>query len=68
MPVTYTIYPAEKLIRTTCIREVNLEEVTDHFRELERDLNRPDRLNVLLDLSETTSVPIALKSRQRATK
>jgi hypothetical protein len=63
MPVTYKIYPAEKLIRTRCIGDVTLEEVTEHFRELERDPNLPDRLNVLLDLSETTSVPSAQEVR-----
>jgi hypothetical protein len=57
MPVTYKIDPAKKLIRTRCIGDVNLEEVTEHFRELQRDPNLPDRLNVLLDLTEITSVP-----------
>jgi hypothetical protein len=59
MPVTYKIYPDKKLIRTRCTGDVNPKEVADHFRELERDPNRPDRLNVLLDLSEVTSVPEA---------
>jgi hypothetical protein len=63
MPVTYTIYPAKNLIHTRCIGDVTLEEVTEHFRELERDPNRPDRLNVLLDLSEMTSVPEAQQVR-----
>jgi hypothetical protein len=57
MPVTYKIDPAKKLIRTTCIGDVNPEEVADHFRVLGRDPSRPDRLNVLLDLSEVTSLP-----------
>ncbi len=59
MPVTYEIYPAKKLIRTRCTGDLNPEEITAHFRELERDPNRPDRLNVLLDLSEVTSLPEA---------
>jgi hypothetical protein len=59
MPVTYDIYPAKKLIRTRCTGDLNPEEITAHFRELERDPNRPDRLNVLLDLSEVTSLPEA---------
>jgi hypothetical protein len=63
MPVTYKIYPAEKLIRTRCIGDVTLVEVTDHFRELQRDPNLPDFLNVLLDLSEMTSVPEAQQLR-----
>lgn len=57
MPVTYRIDPAKKLIRTTCVGNVSPKEVADHFRELERDPNRPDRLNVLLDLCEATSLP-----------
>jgi hypothetical protein len=57
MPVTYKINSAKRLIRTTCTGKVNPEEVANHFRELERDPNRPDRLNVLLDLSEVTSLP-----------
>ncbi|MCU1310393.1 MAG: hypothetical protein JWO20_1518 [Candidatus Angelobacter sp.] len=57
MPVTYEIDLAKKLIRTACVADVTLEEVKNHFRELERDPNRPDRLNVLLDLCEMTSVP-----------
>ena len=57
MPVMYQIDPARKLIRTRCIGDVNPEEVAEHFRELERDPNRPDRLNVLLDLCEATSLP-----------
>jgi hypothetical protein len=63
MPVTYVIDPAKSLIHTKCIGDVNLQEIKDHFRELERDPNRPDRLNVLLDLSETTSVPNVLEVR-----
>jgi hypothetical protein len=63
MPVIYTIYPARNLIHTRCFGDVTLEEVTEHFRELERDPNRPDRLNVLLDLSEMTSVPEAQQVR-----
>jgi hypothetical protein len=57
MPVTYQLDPAKKLIRTRCIGDVNQEEVASHFQQLERDPNRPDRLNVLLDLSEATSLP-----------
>src|SRR5437899_1070372 len=57
MPVTYQIEHARRLIRTRCIGNVSFEEVAAHFRELERDPDRPDRLDVLLDLSEITSVP-----------
>jgi hypothetical protein len=36
---------------------VTLEEVLHHFQTLERDPLRPDRLSVLLDLSEEESLP-----------
>jgi len=57
MAVTYVIDPKEKLIRTTCVGNVTLPEVLGHFRELERDPNCADRLDVFLDLSETNSLP-----------
>jgi hypothetical protein len=57
MPVTYEIYPARNLIRTWCFGDVTLKEVQNHFRELEQDPKRPDRLNVMLDLSGMTSIP-----------
>jgi hypothetical protein len=58
MPVTYSIDPNEKLIRTTCVGEVTLDEVVRHFRELEQDPNCLQPLDVFLDLSETSSVPL----------
>jgi len=58
MPVTYVIYPKEKLIRTKCIGNVTVGEVTGHFRELEHDPNCTHRLDVFLDLSETSSLPL----------
>jgi hypothetical protein len=48
---------AKHLIHTRCIGDVNPGEIADHFQELARDLNRPDWLNVLLDLTEETSLP-----------
>lgn len=57
MPVTYHIDTAKGIIRTTCTGVVTLNEVIDHFRTLEHDPECPDRLNVLLDLSEMASVP-----------
>jgi hypothetical protein len=57
MPITYKIDQGKRLIHTRCIGDVNAKEVSEHFRELERDPNRPDRLNVLLDLTEMTSLP-----------
>jgi hypothetical protein len=64
MPVTYKIYAAKELIRTTCTGNLNPEEVAEHFQTLARDPERPDRLNVLLDLSEVTSLPETQNLRQ----
>jgi hypothetical protein len=57
MPVTYEIDAANGIIRTRCVGDVTLEEVLGHFRDLTQDANRPRRLDVLLDLSEETSLP-----------
>jgi hypothetical protein len=57
MPVTYQIDLSRRLIHTRCIGDVTPEEITEHFRELEQDPGRPERLNVLLDLTEETSLP-----------
>jgi len=57
MPVVYQIDKRNGIIRTQCLGPVTLEEVLNHFRVLERDPDCPNRLDVLLDLSETTSVP-----------
>lgn len=58
MPVTYSIDPNQKLIRTNCVGDVTLDEVISHFRELERDPNCLQPLDVFLDLTETISVPM----------
>ncbi len=57
MPVTYNIDKAKRTIRTRCSGNVTLAEVLEHFRTLEQDTDRPDSLHVLLDLTETTSMP-----------
>jgi len=59
MPVAYQIDQGRKLIRTTCSGIVTIEEVIGHFRQLEHDPECPDRLDVLLDLSEQRTVPSA---------
>jgi hypothetical protein len=61
MPVTYTLDAKERLIRTQCVGDVTLAEVLAHFRELERDPNSPGRVDVFLDLSETTSLPVTVQ-------
>jgi hypothetical protein len=57
MPITYRIDTQEKVIRTRCFGVVTFEEVVDHFRTLERDPECPESLDVLLDVSEMSSVP-----------
>src|SRR6267154_1478188 len=57
MPVTYSIDVTRKLIRTTCSGAVTFAEVLDHFRSLGEDPACSGPLDVLLDLSETKSVP-----------
>ena len=57
MPVTYQIDKTKNIIHTRCIGPVTIEEVIDHFRVLERDPNCPNHVDVLLDLSEQTSIP-----------
>ena len=57
VPVTYSIDVTRKLIRTTCSGAVTFAEVLDHFRSLGEDPACSGPLDVLLDLSETKSVP-----------
>lgn len=57
MPVLYEIFRAKRFIHTRCVGNVTPEEISEHFRDLLRDPNCPDRLNVLLDLREMTSLP-----------
>jgi hypothetical protein len=64
MPVVYQIDGDRKIIRTRCIDPLTVEEVLEHFRTLERDSNCPERLDVLLDVSEATSVPLSENLRQ----
>ena len=59
MSITYHIDQRARIIRTKCSGNVTLAEVLEHFRVLEQDISRPDRLHVLLNLSETTSLPDA---------
>jgi hypothetical protein len=55
--VTYKIDANKKTVRTKCVGLVTLQEVIDHFRNLEQDPDRPDILDVFLDLSEMDSLP-----------
>jgi hypothetical protein len=63
MPVMYKIDTKERVIRTQCIGNATFEEVVGHFRELERDPECAERLDVLLDVSEMTSLPNAIQIR-----
>lgn len=64
MPVVYHIDTDRKFIHTRCLGNVTLAEVLDHFPALVHDPACPDRLDVLLDLSEVTSVPERHQLRQ----
>jgi hypothetical protein len=57
MPVTYRIDQSSQLIHTRCVGAVVLAEVRAHFAALARDPECPERLDVLLDLSEMTTLP-----------
>ncbi len=57
MPVIYQINYEDSIIETHCTGEVTLAEVLDHFRQLETESSLPERLDVLLDLDEMTSLP-----------
>ena len=57
MPVTYVIEPSASIVRTRCVGRVRFDEVMRHFADLAADPDCPDTLDVLLDLSELTSLP-----------
>lgn len=57
MPVTYRIDPKLRRIVTRCDGNTTLPEVLAHFDELERDERCPLGADVLLDLTEMTSLP-----------
>jgi hypothetical protein len=57
MPITYRIDQERGRIFTTCTGYVTLPQVMAHFDALQRDPDCPPRLDVLLDLTEATSLP-----------
>ena len=57
MPLTYSIDVAQNIIRTCGAGDVTLADVISHFRELQNDKRCPPQLDVLLDLTETISLP-----------
>jgi hypothetical protein len=68
VPVTYEIDHERNRIATRCIGETTLSEVLAHFDDLERDHNRPARLDVYLDLTEQTNLPTALQIQAAASR
>jgi hypothetical protein len=59
VPITYPIDVTKRLIRTTAVGQLTQQEVVDHFRELARDAQHPERPDVFLDLSAVDSAPDA---------
>lgn len=57
MPVRYEIDAERGRVHTRCTGEVTIEEVMAHFGELAADPARPGRLDVLLDLTRTETIP-----------
>jgi len=57
MPVTYQINHKAGFIETRCTGLVTFDEVMRHFEQLEAESSLTGRLDVLLDLTETTSLP-----------
>jgi hypothetical protein len=64
VPVSYTIDKEAGLIRTRCEGNVTLAEVLNHFQVLKDDPERPNHLDVFLDLREMTSSPTADQIRE----
>ena len=63
MPVVYEIDQSRNTIHTSCIGDVTLYEVVEHFHSLEEDPACPSHLDVLLNLSEQESVPSSSQLR-----
>jgi hypothetical protein len=61
MPVTYSLDAQARLVPTSCIGNVNLAEVLAHLREFEKDPDSAGQIDVFLDLSETTSLPLGFQ-------
>jgi SpoIIAA-like len=66
VPVTYQIDRETALIRTRCTGDVSFTEVVQHFRDLQEDASLPKGLDVLIDLTETRSIPESAQLRSVA--
>src|SRR5262249_57194633 len=64
MPITYQIDKSRGIIRTRCVGDVRLPDVLAHFRQLQIDDDRPSRLDVVLDLTDTTTLPSSEQLRE----
>jgi hypothetical protein len=56
MPILYAFDPDFGFIHTRCVGETTLDQVRDHLRALASG-SLPPRVDVLLDLTETHSLP-----------
>jgi len=68
MPITYAIDVLRALIVTRCIGHVTLAEVQEHFQELVCVWPPVDRLDVLLDLTDQTTLPTLKDLEEVATE
>ena len=57
MPVSYQVDGDGRTIRTKCSGNLTMQEVLDHFHDLEQDPQCPVCPDVFLDLSEVESLP-----------
>lgn len=57
MSISYALDRPKSLLRTTCTGEVRFPEVLAHFDQLQRDPERPWRLDVLLDFAGLRTPP-----------
>jgi hypothetical protein len=66
MPIQYRIDQATRTIYTRCYGPVTLAEVIDHFRELAADPECPSYLDVMLEWTDTSIVPLSRELREVA--
>jgi hypothetical protein len=66
MPVSYRIDRERGWIETRCSGDVTLPQVRSHFDELQADPRCPRQVDVLLDLTGTTSLPTGPQIRAAA--
>jgi hypothetical protein len=57
MSITYTIDQDRKIIYTTIIGHLTLQDAREYFRKLKEDQSIPQHLNGFLDLRETKTIP-----------